>query len=159
VQLAKQSVRLRAARSSVRSRTLDPRVRCSPGIRREKVQLAKLVYDSSRALGSGLRSMACARQLLYTSGSVCIDLHVEPKPGSESVVVVGQLLDQLRPTQRVSNIPVSLFSKGTPVSSTKTNDFGEFDFAFDAPDDMHIAFGLEDEKTLVVPLPDASLKI
>ena len=127
--------------------------------RRGKTQVAKLVYDSSRILVPGVRSLACSRQLLFTAGSVCIDLHVEPKPGSESVVVVGQLLDQLRPTQRVSNIPVSLLSHGNSVSSTKTNDFGEFDFAFDAPDDVHIAFGLEDEKTLVVPLPDASLRM
>jgi hypothetical protein len=158
VQLAKQFLKPQQESFSG-SRRCRPRARRAAELIIGKTQVAKLVYDSSRALARGVRSLACARQLLYTSGGVCIDLQVEPKLGSESVVVVGQLLDQLRPTQRVSNIPVSLFSHGNPVSSTKTNDFGEFDFAFDAPDDVHIAFGLEGEKTLVVPLPDASLRM
>jgi hypothetical protein len=123
-----------------------------------KVTMATLVFDSTRAAAFGLRStVSCARQLLYKSGSVCIDLHVQPKPGSESVVVVGQLLDSLRPARRVGNIPVSLLRDGSAVSTKKTNDYGEFDFAFDSPDSLHIAFGLEDQETLVVPLPDAAL--
>lgn len=158
MQLAKQS-RKPQQESFSGSRKCRPRARRAAELVIGRTQVAKLVYDSSQALVSGVRGLACARQLLYTSGSVRIDLQVEPKLGSGSVVVVGQLLDQLRPTQRVGNIPVSLFSRGNPVSSTKTNDFGEFDFAFDAPDDVHISFGLEKEKTLVVPLPDASLRM
>jgi hypothetical protein len=120
-----------------------------------KIEIARLVLDSAQAITVGVRGTpATARQLLYKSGSVCIDLHVQPKPGSESIVVVGQLLDSMSPSHAMGNVPVSLLLHGTPVSSKKTNDFGEFDFGFETPEDVQIAFGFQGQRTLVVPLPD-----
>lgn len=130
-------------------------VRRIAGLRTGKIEIATLVLDSAQAVTVGIRGTAAtARQLLYKSGSVCIDLHVQPKPGSESVIVVGQLLDSMRPAQAMGNVPVSLLQHGTPVSNKKTNDFGEFDFGFDTPEDVQIAFGFQGQRTLVVPLPD-----
>lgn len=122
------------------------------------VELASLVFDSSTVPATaGVRSrMAAGRQLLYKSGSMCVDLQLLPKPGSESVVLVGQLLDFLRPK---SDIPVSLMKQGSSVSSKKTNQFGEFDFGFKAPDNMHLAFDLEGGTTLVVPVPEAAVNL
>jgi len=120
------------------------------------IELASLVFDSSTLPATaGVRSrMAPGRQLLYKSGSMSVDLQLLPKPGSESVVLVGQLLDLLRPK---GDIPVSLMKQGNSVSSKKTNQFGEFDFGFKAPDSMHLAFDLEGGTTLVVPVPGASV--
>ena len=52
------------------------------------IELAELVFDSaSQCPGTATRaSVASARQLLYKSGNVCIDMHVQPTPGLESVV-------------------------------------------------------------------------
>jgi len=124
-----------------------------------KLEFPTLLFDSlQQPSGAGVRSASSsARELLYKSGNVCIDLHVQPELGSESVVVVGQLLDSMQPTKGMADIPVSLLRHGTLVSGKKTNSFGEFDFGFDTPDDVHIAVGLDDQKTVVVPLPPPRL--
>lgn len=120
-----------------------------------KVEIASLLTDSMyQPTPAGIRgSFATARQLLYKAGDVCIDLHIRPKPGSEAVVLVGQLLDSVKPPKALSNIPIALVHGGNPVERTKTNDFGEFDFGFEKPEDIHLAVGLEN-RTLVVPIPN-----
>ncbi len=122
-----------------------------------KVELANLVFDSAeQGLLAGVRGQsASARQLLYKLGSICIDLRVQPTPGSDSVVLIGQLLDSTRPTHGISDILVSLLSKGAAISHKKTNNFGEFDFGFEALRETQLAFGLETSRTIVVPVPDA----
>jgi hypothetical protein len=126
--------------------------------RSRELELATLLTDSlQQAVVPGIRgSSPVARQLLYKAGSVCIDLHIRPKPGSESVVLVGQLLDSMKPAKSMSNIPVDLLQHGNSVSSKTTNDFGEFDFGYETPEDVHLAFGLGN-RTLVVPIPDAEV--
>jgi hypothetical protein len=125
-----------------------------------RIELATLIMDSMRSAPAyGTRgSFPAARQLLYRAGTVCIDLHIRPKPGSESVVLVGQLVDSMRPAKYMGNVPVDLLQHGNSVSSKKTNDVGEFDFGFDTPEDVHLAFGL-DNRTLVVPIPDSTGEI
>ena len=123
-----------------------------------EISVATLVMDSLRQpLAAGVRgSFASVRQLLYKAGTVCIDLHISPKPGSESVLLVGQLLDSMQPTKALSNIAVDLLQSGNSVSSKKTNARGEFDFGLDASEDTHLAFGLGD-RTLLVPIPDGNI--
>jgi len=125
-------------------------------IKSGEINLATLVMDSlNQPLTAGVRgSFASVRQLLYRAGTVCIDLHITPKPGSESVVLVGQLLDSMQPSKSLSDVPVELLQSGNSVSSKKTNARGEFDFGLNASEDTHLAFGL-DNRTLVVPIPDA----
>ena len=156
VEFAKQEANLQPPDSSLHLVKASFALHKLAAFANNKLKLAALVFDSSKqAFAPGMRgSAAIARQLLYKSGTVCIDLHVEPKPGSESVVVVGQLLDSMKPTHGMSGIPVALLHKGSSVSSKKTNDFGEFDFGSETPSDMHLAFGLEKGTTLLVPVPD-----
>jgi len=123
------------------------------------IQLAMLVFDSAQQQLAGVRNSAvAARQLLYKSGTVCIDLHVQPKPGSDEVVVVGQLLDSISPAHGMGGVPVSLMRKGNSVSSKKTNDFGEFDFGLEGAEDVYLSFGLNNS-TLVVPVPETPLAV
>jgi hypothetical protein len=123
------------------------------------LEVASLVFDSFEpALVAGIRGQSASpRQLLFKSGTVCIDLRVQPTPGSDAVVLLGQLLDSARPTQGLSDILVSLLSEGTTISNKKTNDFGEFDFGFGLLRNKQLMFGLEDSRTLVVPVPDANM--
>jgi hypothetical protein len=121
-----------------------------------KLELAKLLFDSAfQPVAVGVRgSSPVGRQLLYKSGSVCIDMRMQPKPGSDSVVIMGQLLDSAKPDHGVSGIPVSLLSQGDTVSRGKTNDVGEFDFGITALDHLQLVFGIGDSRTIVVPVPD-----
>jgi anti-sigma factor RsiW len=126
-----------------------------------KLDLATLQFDSDRQpLAAGMRSgQATARQMLYKSGSVCIDMRMEPTPGSESMVLVGQLLDSMNPGHGLGGVPVSLLSKGDTVSRKRTNEAGEFDFGLKLGRDMQLVFGIESSRTIVVAVPEVSKRV
>jgi hypothetical protein len=121
-----------------------------------KLDLAMLQFDSDRQpMAAGMRSgQPMARQMLYRSGTVCIDMRMQPTPGSESIVLVGQLLDSMNPGHGISGIPVSLLSKGDTVSHKQTNHLGEFDFGLEKSGDLQLVFGIGDSRTIVVAVPE-----
>jgi hypothetical protein len=80
-------------------------------------------------------------------------MRLEPKPGSNYVVLVGQLIDAKKPLQGYDAVPVSLLSEGDKLSETKTNQFGEFHFGFESVKHMQLFFGME-RSAVVVPLPE-----
>ncbi len=119
-------------------------------------ELAKLLFDSAlQPAMAGVRGTASiVRQLLYKSGSVCIDMRMQPRPGSDSMVLIGQLLDSAKPDQGMSGISVSLLCKGDTVSRGQTNDVGEFDFGITTQSQLQVVFGIGDSRTIVVPVPE-----
>jgi len=125
------------------------------------VELAQLVFDSNETpYRDGLRgSSGVARQLLYKAGSICIDMRMQPTPGSNAVVLVGQLLNSSRPDHGIGEIPVTLISKGDAISQKRTNRFGEFDFGADALEDAQLIFGLGTRQNIIVPVPDTPVEV
>jgi hypothetical protein len=121
-----------------------------------RLDLAALQFDSAREpMAAGVRGgHASARQLLYKSGTVCIDMRMQPTPGSESVVLIGQLLDSMKPAQGIGGIPVSLLSRGDTVSRKQTNEDGEFDFGLESNNDVQLVFGIGESRTIVVAVPE-----
>ena len=121
----------------------------------EKFEVAELVFDSAeQGKRDGVRgSAAVARQLLYQAGSVCIDMCMQPRPGSEEVVLIGQLLDSNRPDHGIKDIPVRLLQDGDTISRKTTNHVGEFEFGIEAPQDLELAFGIAGRRTVIVPVP------
>ena len=121
-----------------------------------KLELARLLFDSAlQPIALGVRGTgSVVRQLLYRSGSMCIDMRMQPKPGSDSMVLIGQLMDSTKPDHGIGGIPVSLLSKGDTVSRVRTNDVGEFDFGIAALSNLQLVFGIGDSRTIVVPVPD-----
>ena len=120
------------------------------------VEIAQLAFDSFQQAGlEGIRgaSSSVPRQLLYKCGTLCIDMRLEPKPGSNYVVLVGQLIDAKKPLKGFEDVHVSLLSHGDKLSETTTNKFGEFHFGFESVKHMQLFFGIE-QKALVVPLPE-----
>jgi hypothetical protein len=121
-----------------------------------ELTIAELAFDSFQQPGAaGLRGSVAAvpRQLLYKCGTLCIDMRLEPKPGSNYVVLVGQLIDAKKPLQGYDAVPVSLLSEGDKLSETRTNQFGEFHFGFESVKHMQLFFGME-RSAVVVPLPE-----
>jgi hypothetical protein len=133
----------------------------APLCRAESHEVATLVFDSAHAAATaGVRgAFTSARQLLYRSGTVCIDMRMQPKPGTDSVVLVGQLLDSARPTSGMGDIPVSLVSDGGTVAYRKTNNFGEFDFGFETLHNTRLIVGIGKRRTIVVPVPDGEIEV
>jgi hypothetical protein len=124
-------------------------------------ETATLVFDSAQVpLPAGVRgAFASARQLLYKSGSICIDLRLQPGPGSDSAVLIGQLLDSASAGHGMGDIPVSLVCEGGTPASNKTNNSGEFDFAFETPGRTQLIFGMGKRRTIVVPIPDSGIEM
>jgi hypothetical protein len=122
-----------------------------------KLELAVLQFDSDRvALAPGVRSgHASGRQLLYRSGSMCIDMRMQPTPGTESVVIVGQLLDSKNPDHGIGGIPVSLLARGDTLSRKRTNEDGEFDFGVETVRNMQLEFRMNEHRTIVVAVPES----
>lgn len=133
----------------------------APPFPADALEVATLVFDSAQSpVAAGIRgAFASTRQLLYKSGSVCIDMRMQPKPGSDSVVLIGQLLDSASPTHGIGNIPVSLVCEGDTVARRKTNNFGEFDFGFETLHHTQLIFGMGKSRTVVVPVPDAEIEV
>ena len=123
-----------------------------------KLDLAVLQFDSDlQPLAAGMRSgQGSARQLLYKSGSVCIDMRMQPTPGFKSILLIGQLLDSSKPGHGIGGIPVSLLSKGDTLFRKKTNDVGEFDFGVKPMHEMQLVFGINEGRTIVVSVPEAT---
>lgn len=120
----------------------------------EGIEIARLAYDSFQQECTAERGMLASmpRQLLFKCGTFCVDVRLEPKPGSNYVVLVGQVIDSKKPLKGFDHVPVSLLSHGDKVSETTTNQFGEFHFGFQSVQHMQLFFGMQ-QKALVVPLP------
>lgn len=122
---------------------------------KEEVEVAEIVFDSANQPPvAGVRAtVAVARQLLYRAGSVCIDMCMQPKPGSDAVVLIGQLLDSQRQDHGIKDIPVHLLCDGDTISRKTTNHVGEFEFGIETPVDLQLAFGIAGHRKLIVPIP------
>jgi len=120
----------------------------------EGIEIAKLAFDSFQRELAGERGTVTQmpRQLLFKCGTFCVDVRLEPKPGSNYVVLVGQVIDAKKPLKGFDHVPVSLLSHGDKVSETTTNQFGEFHFGFQSVQHMQLFFGMQ-QKALVVPRP------
>lgn len=93
--------------------------------------IAKLVFDSmARPAMVGVRSTEMAnRQLMYSAGDYNIDVQVMTTDQPQADVI-GQVLrkSELR-FESVAGLPLDLKCEGALVTSTVTNDLGEFVFS------------------------------
>jgi hypothetical protein len=87
---------------------------------------------------------------------MCVDMRMDPEPGTDFMVLIGQLLDSSEPPYGMRSVPVSLRSDGDTLFHKETNDVGEFDFGFGAEVLHHaeLVFGIGRQKMLVVPVPE-----
>jgi hypothetical protein len=122
----------------------------------EGIEIAKLAFDSFREQVTAERGPGSAmpRQMLFKCGTFCVDVRLEPKPGSNYMVLLGQVIDAKKPLKGFDQVQVSLLCHGDKVSETTTNQFGEFHFGFESVKPTQLFFGMQ-RKALVVPLPQA----
>lgn len=118
--------------------------------------LARCTFDSFETATEGLRSSGPVLQhLMYQCGNVVIDLRMEPKPDTRSVILAGQIVDSGQPSF-MEGIPVSLLSTEETWLETTTNQLGEFHFSFAPARHLKLLFGTEGTAVLVL-LPDPEL--
>lgn len=115
--------------------------------------LAQLMFDSLlQPAAAGMRSPgASCRQLMYQTGSCCIDVRIESLPERSRISLIGQIQDNLA-TDSMASLPVSLVEGKRTVVTTETNSLGEFHMEFERANKLSLSIGLR-HKTLVMPLP------
>ena len=120
--------------------------------RKEMGGVIQLLYDSfSQPLTVGIRSAPRRiRQLLYRAEPYQIDLQIELRPGSNQLVVTGQLLDVSRPEMVGRDVQVMLSDGREYMVNTVTNEFGEFRAEVDNSGDLELSLLSPGGKPIVV---------
>ncbi len=122
----------------------------------KQFMFGRLTFDSSQtSVAEGLRTMQDApRQLLYISGNTVVDLRIETDPGSNRMVLGGQVLSSHKSLSDFQAIHVSLISGLETVATTATNQFGEFHMSLSTTKHLQILFELQ-TGTLAVQVPES----
>jgi hypothetical protein len=123
----------------------------------EGKSLVEVLFDSFlQPATAGARSRATgARQMLYRADSFQIDLQIEPKPGSNHMVVTGQMMDVSTPEIVSSGVQVKLSNFRENVIYTVTNEFGEFRCEIDNSDDLELSVPGRTGKPISISLRNA----
>jgi len=127
------------------------------GQREEGKSLVEVLFDSFlQPATAGARSKATgARQMLYRADSFQIDLQIEPKPGSNQMVVTGQMMDVSTPEIVSSGVQVKLSNFRENVIYTVTNEFGEFRCELDNSGDLELSVPGRTGKPISISLRNA----
>ena len=124
--------------------------------------IAGLLFDSfSAPLAAGVRSTGTSpRQLLYGAGDHRIDVRIEPRPDSDKVTLVGQILDSANPDRELGEASVVLMKGRKTLASAATNRFGEFHLHCDMDKRLELRVTLPQGRgvsvALIDPLPGAA---
>lgn len=120
-----------------------------------KLRLARMAGFSQPAL-AGVRAAgagAPGSHFLFREGSLLLDMRMQPKPASDAVSVMGQVVDSSRLNMRFDNRAVSVVRESDALARTTTNEFGEFQLEFKPTEDLLLIIELEDKSYLVSHLP------
>jgi hypothetical protein len=108
----------------------------------EPTIFASLRFDSfTKPALAGIRSAAAsARQMLYETEVLAVDLRFDRSPASKLVHVTGQILDKREPYGALADAAVIVWtSKGLPIVEAASNEFGEFSLQFEPQDGLKLS--------------------
>jgi hypothetical protein len=130
------------------------------GLTRSKKQsrgLVELLFDSlSQPALAGARSAGTGtRQMLYRADPYQVDLHIESRPGSNRILVTGQLLDVSNPNVIARNLKVTLSNRRGNSLIAATNEFGEFTGEVENSGDLELSIPGQGPKPIVISLRNA----
>jgi hypothetical protein len=113
----------------------------------------RLLFDSNlEPVTAGMRGAVSARQFLYETDDYYIDLRLEPRRDSDSACVVGQVLNRTGSERAAQEVPVRLNAGTSPLAETVTNQFGEFQFEFEASHNLCLTIGHQEADEIILPL-------
>jgi len=128
---------------------------CRQAVFQNVAQMARLISDSFRdPLPAGARALQNRnRRLLYASGSLRVDLLVEPEDGSNRLALTGQILDSAKPDRSFSGVPVKLNGWKGPSAQATAGEFGEFHFDFNFEPIVSLEIKIAEDHCIAIPLP------
>lgn len=127
------------------------------GQRKESRSRISVLFDSFlQPVIEGARSAATdSRQMLYRADPFQIDVQIEAKPGTNDLMVTGQLLDLTNPAIAGQNINVTLSNLRGHVVHAVSNRNGEFTCEIKNSGDLQITFAGGRGEPIVISLRDA----
>jgi hypothetical protein len=122
--------------------------------------LPRLVFDSLwQPAMAGVRSSAStARQVLYRTKDVTIEMRIEPEQLSESLNVIGQISSVQSHGEGIPEVGVVVGGKANVIAEARTNRFGEFQCSFVPEEGLYIQFAVSEGKTLSIPLDSGAAR-
>jgi hypothetical protein len=119
-----------------------------------KMSVLEFLFDSfAQPIAAGARaSVASARQLLYRVGTVYVDMRVDTEGNSDRASLVGQMLDSAKPGQPVAGVPVVLLEGQKNITSTSSNDNGEFQLQFAVKNNLRLAVAVDKANPVYLPI-------
>jgi hypothetical protein len=128
---------------------------------KEPQSLIEVLFDSFRQPAvAGSRSVVIGtRQMLYRADPYQIDIQIEPKPGSNRLVITGQLLDLSHPGIIGRDIQVTLSNRRGNKVLAATNQFGEFSGEIENSGDLELSVPGETDQPIVISLRNALGKL
>lgn len=125
--------------------------------KKESKGLIEVLFDSFQQPAlAGARSVVIGtRQMLYRADPFQIDIQIEPKLGSNRLVITGQLLDLSHPGVIGRDIQVTLSNHRGSTVLAATNQFGEFSGEVENSGDLELSIPGDYEKPIVISLRNA----
>jgi hypothetical protein len=119
--------------------------------------LIEILFDSFlQPAVAGSRSVVIGtRQMLYRADPYQIDIQIEPKPGSNRLVITGQLLDLNHPGVIGRDIQVTLSNRRGNTVLAATNQFGEFSGEIENSGDLELSIPGDGNQPIVISLRNA----
>jgi hypothetical protein len=126
-------------------------------VKRESQSLIEVLFDSFlQPAVAGARSVVIGtRQMLYRADPYQIDIQIEPKPGSNRLVITGQLLDLSHPGVIGRDIQVTLSNRRGNTVLAQTNQFGEFSGEIENSGDLELSIPGDGDEPIVISLRNA----
>jgi hypothetical protein len=116
---------------------------------------ANLTFDTfAKPALAGIRSAAAsARQMLYETEGLAVDLRFDRPPTGNLVHVTGQVLDKQQPHAALESVLVIVWTpKGLPVAETRANAFGEFNFQLEPQNHLRLSIQTAGRKPVSISL-------
>lgn len=115
--------------------------------------VAALIFDSFRqpALAGVRAASAPARQFIFESGDVVVDIKLDPVTDSDQIHILGQVMRKHDP-YGIGFVPIALRKGSQQFAKTFANRFGEFQFEARLSQDLNLVVVLPDARVIEVPL-------
>jgi hypothetical protein len=122
--------------------------------KKESRGLVEVLFDSFlQPAVAGARSVVVGtRQMLYRAGPYQIDIQIEPKPGSNRIIVTGQLLALSHTDVLGRDIQVTLSNHRGHSVIAPTNQFGEFSAEIENSGDLELSIPGNSGQPIVISL-------
>jgi hypothetical protein len=119
---------------------------------RENWRLAELVFDGfSQAIPVGVRAVtAPGRQFLYKVDNIHVDMRIEPATTTGNLSLMGQVLEANANENALAGVTVILMSHEETVSTTTTDEFGQFQFEFGEQQDLRVLIQFQGKSPVMV---------